>query len=128
MPIFGAADTLASLRARFQYAFEPEDPGYRPFATAHEIRGPFTVGGIAVTPFPQNHGNIISLGFRFGPIAYSTDFVDLPAESFEVLRGVKIWIVDSLKRDPHPTHANLGTALALLEKVRPEKEIGRAHV
>lgn len=123
IPVYGSAETLASVRARFQYAFEPEDPSYRPFATAHEIRGPFTVGGIPVAPFPQHHGNVTSFGFRFGPIAYSTDFVDLPAESFDVLRGVKIWIVDCLKRDAHPTHASLGTALALLNKVRPEKGI-----
>lgn len=123
IPIYGSAATLASVRQRFLYAFEPEDPGYRPFAAAHEITGPFTVGGIAVTPFPQYHGSVTSLGFRFGPIAYSTDFVGLPPESFDVLRGVKIWIVDSLKRDPHPTHANLSTALALLDKVRPEKGV-----
>ena len=96
---------------------------YRLFAAASVIEGPFTVGEILVTPFPQMHGNVTSLGFRFGPIAYSTDFVDLPPESIDILRGVKVWVVDSLKRDPHPTHANVATALRLLEKVRPERGI-----
>lgn len=115
--------TYTSLTTRFQYAFQPEDPGYRPFAAASVIGGPFTVGDIPVTPFPQMHGNVTSLGFRFGPIAYSTDFVDIPPESIDILRGVRVWIVDSLKRDPHPTHANVATALRLLEKVRPEHGI-----
>ncbi len=121
--VFADRETLASVRGRFAYAFAPDDPSYRPFAVAHEIAGAFTVGSIPVIPFPQNHGNVTSLGFRFGPIAYSTDFVGLPDESIEVLRGVKVWIVDCLKREYHPTHASLTIALELLEKVRPERGI-----
>jgi phosphoribosyl 1,2-cyclic phosphate phosphodiesterase len=121
--VFGDRETLESVRGRFAYAFAPDDPSYRPFATAHEITGAFEIGSIPVTPFPQNHGNVTSLGFRFGPIAYSTDFVGLPDESFEILRGVKVWIVDCLKREFHPTHASLKIALELLAKVRPERGI-----
>jgi phosphoribosyl 1,2-cyclic phosphate phosphodiesterase len=121
--IFGDRETLESVRSRFAYAFAPDDPSYRPFATAQEIAGPFQVGSIPVTPFPQHHGNVTSLGFRFGPIAYSTDFVGLPDESFEILRGVKVWIVDCLKREFHPTHASLKIARELLDKVRPERGI-----
>ncbi|MBM3507397.1 MAG: MBL fold metallo-hydrolase [Alphaproteobacteria bacterium] len=121
--VFGDRETLASVTSRFAYAFAPADPSYRPFATAHEINGPFTVGGIPVTPYPQYHGNVTSLGFRFGPIAYSTDLVGLPEESYETLRGVKIWIVDCLKRESHPTHAGLLISLRMLEKVRPERGV-----
>ncbi len=123
IPIWADASTYHSLTTRFAYAFEPDDPGYRPFAKADVIKGPFVIGDVPVTPFSQHHGNITSLGFRFGPIAYSTDFVDLPPESIETLRGVKVWIVDSLKREPHPTHANVATALRLLHEVRPERGV-----
>lgn len=121
--VYGSADTLESVRERFAYAFQPADPSYNPFVRGEVIAGPFTAGTIEVIPFSQHHGNVMSLGFRFGPIAYSTDFVGLPPESFEVLRGVKVWIVDCLKREPHATHASLGVALKLLEKVRPERGV-----
>jgi phosphoribosyl 1,2-cyclic phosphate phosphodiesterase len=121
--VFGDRATLDSVLARFAYAFAPDDPSYRPFATAHEITGAFSVGAIPVLPFAQHHGNVTSLGFRFGAIAYSTDLVGLPDESLEALRGVKVWILDCLKRESHATHAGLATSLALLEKVRPERGV-----
>ena len=33
---------------------------------AHEITGPFSVGGMEILPFEQDHGWMKSLGFRFG--------------------------------------------------------------
>lgn len=115
--------TLGSLKSRFAYAFAPEDESYRPFVAGQEIDGPFRVGEIDVVPFPQSHGNITSLGFRFGPIAYSTDLVSLPDESYRALSGVTVWIVDALRREPHPTHANVATALAMIERAKPERAI-----
>jgi len=120
--IFANAETLAVLRQRFGYVFESV-AGYPTIANAHEITGPFRVGGIDVSPFTQIHGPITSLGFRFGPVAYSTDLNALPEEAFDTLQGVKVWIVDALRYDPHPTHAHLDLTLEWIERVRPEKAI-----
>jgi len=64
-----------------------------------------------------------SLGFRFGDVAYSSDVVGLPEESFAVLAGVKTWIVDALQYKPHKTHAHLDLALEWLARVGAEKGI-----
>jgi len=121
--------TLEHLMRRFGYVFEGEG-GYPaiceairlpPFGTAWSIEGPS--GAIPVQTFDQDHGGIRSVGYRLGPLAYSSDVVDLPAESFEALRGLKVWIVDALRLTPHPTHAHLEQTLAWIERVRPERAI-----
>ncbi len=115
--------TLATLKTRFPYAFETLSRYYRPFVEPHLIDGPFTVGGIDVTPFAQGHGDVGSLGFRFGPVAYSTDLLELPEASFKVLEGVEIWIVDALRPEPHPTHTHLAQTLEWIERLKPARAV-----
>ena len=120
--IYANAETLAVLRRRFGYVFRSV-AGYPVIAEAHEIAGPFRVGAIDVVPFVQLHGPLTSLGFRFGPVAYSTDLNGLDDDAFAALEGVKVWIVDALRYDPHPTHAHLDQTLGWIERVRPERAI-----
>ena len=125
--VWAAPEVLARLTRRFEYLFvghaEP-DPMYRPIMVPHAIEGPFSVGGIGVVPFAQEHGTCRTLGFRFGRFAYSTDVVDFPEESFAALEGVELWIVDALRDGaPHPTHANLGVALEWIDRVKPRRAV-----
>ncbi len=118
--------THALLTARFDYAFvSSQDPDsiYPPLMNDRVIDGPFTVGDIAVRPFVQQHGPDISLGFRCGDIAYSTDASALDDDAFAVLEGVKLWVVDCLRDVPHPTHAHTDQALAWIARVKPERAI-----
>ena len=122
--VFASPETLKSLASRFDYAFAPEpNSGYKPFVVINEIDGDFDLGAIPIRAFVQDHGQITSLGFRFGDIAYSTDLVSLPEESYEVLKGVDTWIVDSLKYELHRTHANVDRALEMIERVKPRRAV-----
>lgn len=114
--------TLGTLKERFDYIFESSD-GYPAVCAAHAIDGPVRIGHIEAVPFPQEHGPITSLGFRFGDIAYSTDLVGLPEQSWRALEGVKVWIVDALRPEPHPTHAHLDLTLSWIERLKPERAI-----
>ena len=110
---------LATARLRFGYAFKPVISGrpvYRPALTPQEITGSFTVVGMPVVPFTQSHGFSETLGFRIGALAYSTDVVELDDDAFAALAGIELWIVDCLRREPHPTHANLFKVLAWIEQ------------
>ena len=50
------------------------------------------------------HGpNYQVLGFRIGNIAYCTDTSSIPEESFAVLEGCEVLILDTLRVEPHPT-------------------------
>jgi phosphoribosyl 1,2-cyclic phosphate phosphodiesterase len=76
-----------------------------------------------VVPFLQDHGFIKTLGFRIGKLAYSTDVTELGDEAFATLAGIELWIVDCLRREPHPTHSHLAKTLAWIERVAPRRAV-----
>jgi phosphoribosyl 1,2-cyclic phosphate phosphodiesterase len=126
IPFYASGPALAEAERRFGYAFKPVIPGrpvYRPALTPQEIAGPFTVAGMPVVPFTQSHGYSETLGFRIGSAAYSTDVVELDDRAFQALAGIELWIVDCLRREPHPTHANLGKVLAWIERLQPRRAV-----
>lgn len=129
LPVWADGATEAALIARFGYAFvQPEDSPYPPILELHNIgHGPFSVpgpgGAITFTPFSADHGAIEALGFRVGPLAYLPDAVALPEASWEKLSGLKCWVVDALRRKPHPTHAHLDMALDWIARARPESAV-----
>ncbi len=85
------------------------------------IEGPFRAAGIDVIPFPQDHGTIPTLGFRFGRFGYANDVVALPEESFRILAGVEVLIIDAMRYRPHPTHAHLDLALEWIARIAPRE-------
>ncbi len=123
LDVYGDKGTLDGLVSRFAYVFESLDttqyPIYKPMLVPRLIEGAFQVGEVAVTPFEQDHGYGRSLGFRFGPVAYSTDVVELPAEAFEILHKVPVWIVGCLTWNPHQTHAHVDKVLDWVDRIRP---------
>jgi phosphoribosyl 1,2-cyclic phosphate phosphodiesterase len=122
VPVHADPVTLRTVLRRFDYIFQSQ-AGYPAICDAHEITAPFRIGAIPVVPFRQIHGEVISLGFRFGRIAYSTDLVDLPPESWEALEDLDVWIVDALRYTPHPTHAHLDLTLEWIARARPKRAI-----
>lgn len=129
--VYSDQATIDAARARFGYCFDtPEGSGYPPILATRHIPEPFRdfeidgLGGrITVGTFWQQHGRIRSLGFRFGSIAYSSDVNALDEEAFCSLEGVDCWIVDALRYTPHPTHANVATALEWIARVKPRRAI-----
>ena len=122
---------LAGLMAKFGYGFvTPYGKDYPPIANAHEIEEPFRQfeisgagGSVPVQAFRQEHGRTPSLGFRFGPFAYSSDVVGLDDAAFEVLKGVDTWVVDALRYTPHPTHAHVAMTLEWIARVKPRHAV-----
>ena len=114
VPLLGRADTLMSLRERFEYAFARSE-FYRPIVEAREIQNEWRLGEARVRFVDQPHGSGTSLGMRFEEavrsIGYAIDFSDLSDEMAELYQGVDVWIADCLTRQPHPTHAHLDGVL-----------------
>ena len=126
IPLFANAETLGEVERRFGYALQPAVPGrplYRPALEPHPIEGPFVAAGVRVVPFAQSHGYSTTLGFRIGRAAYSTDVTELDEDAFAALSGIELWIVDCLRRQPHPTHSHLAKTLAWIERVRPSRAV-----
>jgi phosphoribosyl 1,2-cyclic phosphate phosphodiesterase len=126
IPLWADARTLAEIRRRFGYALEPPPaPGqfYRPTLEPHEITGPFAVKGVPVVPFAQNHGYSMTLGFRIGDMAYSTDVTELDEAAFAAIAGIELWIVDCMRRTPHATHSHLDKTLGWIERIGPRRAV-----
>jgi phosphoribosyl 1,2-cyclic phosphate phosphodiesterase len=126
IPFYSSAAALKEAEQRFGYAFRPVAPGkpvYRPALEARVIEGRFEAAGIPVAPFWQSHGFSQTLGFRIGPVGYSTDVVELDDDAFAALAGIELWVVDCLRREPHPTHATLGKVLGWVERLRPRRTV-----
>jgi phosphoribosyl 1,2-cyclic phosphate phosphodiesterase len=126
IPIYADQGTLAEIDSRFGYALKPappEGPFYRPTLVPHTIAGRFSAAGIPVVPFAQDHGFSTTLGLRIGGFAYSTDVAELDEAAFAALAGTEIWIVDCLRREPHPTHSHLEKTLAWIARVQPRRAL-----
>lgn len=125
LPIWGDAPTLAKLRESFGYVFGDIPAGkpiFRPWLDPHLIDGtPFSVAGIPVIPFEQDHGWGLTQGLRIGDFAYSTDLMHLPEAAFPILEGVKVWVIGVFGLKPHPTHAHVDLALEWIDRVKPER-------
>jgi phosphoribosyl 1,2-cyclic phosphate phosphodiesterase len=122
--------TARAMHARFGYCFAtPPGSEYPPILTEHRLSPGRAIaidgqgGVISALPVLQNHGDIASLGFRFGNIAYSADIKSLPAESVAALAGLDLWIVDALRKTPHPSHFNLDEALAWIDRLSPKRAV-----
>ena len=80
-------------------------------------------GDITFTPFSVNHGAIDALGFRIADVAYLPDVASIPDASWEHLRDLDCWIVDALRRDPHPTHSHLAQTLEWIDQMQPKQAV-----
>lgn len=118
--------TRSALTARFSYAFassaDPESL-YPPLMIDRPIEGVFKAGALEIIPFAQDHGTEETLGFRIGPMAYSTDVKSLDERAFAVLSGVELWIVDCLRDQPHPTHSHTEQTLEWIARVKPRRAV-----
>jgi phosphoribosyl 1,2-cyclic phosphate phosphodiesterase len=126
IPLYADAKTLAEIRRRFGYVLEPvPEPGryYKPTLSPHEIVGPFEIQGIPIVPFAQDHGFSTTLGLRIGGFAYSTDVTELDETAFAVIEGIELWVVDCLRREPHPTHSHLAKTLSWIARVHPRRAV-----
>lgn len=121
VPLYASAPTFAQIRRQFAYVFDEASVGSSvPLVELHEIDGPFDLFGVKFTPVPAIHGTQPVLGFRFGAIAYLTDFSRVPDSSKALLDGLDHFILDALRYVPHPAHSTVEQSLALVRELQPK--------
>lgn len=119
IPCYGSAETLEDIRRTFRYIFDPETPpgGGVPQLELHPVDGAWTLFGVPVVPVSIWHGPRRILGFRVGRFAYLTDCSGIPDESWPLLDGVEVLVLDALRDRPHPTHLTVDDAVAIARRV-----------
>lgn len=118
------------LTTRFAYCFyAPPGSDYPPILNLNSIEAgkPIEIKGaggiITALPFEVHHGTIDALGFRFGGMAYTPDIDGVPAHSLAALENLDLWIVDGLRRAPHPSHWSLPQTLEWIARLKPKRAV-----
>ncbi len=129
IPAYGNRQSMDELTTRFSYCFAEvatESGWVRPYMHPNVIEAgkEFEIGEFKITPFIQLHTkNMDSLGFRINDFVYSTDVKSFPAESEKYLHGVKLWVVDCLKKDPSKTHSDVTQTMDWIKRYKPQHAV-----
>lgn len=124
VPGYARSATRHRLEEMFGYVFQGRH-GYPSTVAMHDLPDVLEIGGITVLVVDQPHGAITSAGLRFEAggtsIGYATDISGMTAEMRTLYRNLDVWIVDALRRRPHPTHPDLGQALGWIAQLAPRR-------
>jgi len=122
MPVYCEELVERRIRESFGYIFQPAPEG-APFGSVPQLEfrrialEPFQVLGATVTPIRLWHAGLGVLGFRVGNIAYCTDTNRIPEESFALLEGLDVLILDALRPTPHISHFSLDQAIEAARRI-----------
>ena len=121
--IYATADTIACVEKDYDYAFFKERYRGTPEITLHTIdpEPSFSISGVEIVPIKGVHAHFEVVGYRFGNLAYLTDFKDIDQINVAKLQGVETLVVNALRFAPHDSHFSVAEALELVEKVGPNR-------
>jgi phosphoribosyl 1,2-cyclic phosphate phosphodiesterase len=124
LPLYADQTTATILERVFEYTFSPESKyPTRARVVLHRLEGHDSarVHGAAFQRVPLMHGDLPVAGFRFGSAAYLTDMSSIPDTSLPLLENLDVMILDALRPQHHPSHANIEEALHWVERVQPRQ-------
>lgn len=131
IPIHADQVTMERIRQGFGYCLEtPPGGNYPPIVrpvVIETLDAPIVIDGaggrIEFRPHRQIHGDIHSLGFRIGDVAYCSDVSDFPQDSVTRLSGLDMLIIDALQYKYHVSHLSLQQALDWIGRLSPKRAI-----
>ena len=122
LPIYADAYSCKHLRERLPYCFvETKYPGV-PLVQLCEMKEGDRImfGDIPVTALQVIHGKLPILGFRIGDLGYITDMTGITARSINLLKGIKLLVVNGLRHEPHATHQTIEDAIGFSKSLAPD--------
>lgn len=128
VPLYCEERVEQRIRHSFDYAFDNREPTHAGATPKLEFRRidhqPFDVLGQRVIPIRLMHGPRFEvLGFRFGNVAYCTDTNEIPEESYSLLEGLDVLILDALRTRPHATHFGIDQAVEVARRLKPRQTL-----
>ncbi|MFM6854661.1 MAG: MBL fold metallo-hydrolase [Sphingopyxis sp.] len=123
---YARPDTWRRLTNRFSYAWQGNG-GYPPILAGGPLVGALQIGDIRVDFVDMPHGGITSTGYRFTSggvsIGYATDFQQFTAQMAAKFANLDLFVIDALRRKPHPTHSHLALSLDSIARTAPKYAI-----
>lgn len=122
MKVFATARDQQDIRKEFSYAFSDNPyPGVPEFDLQLLKDEPFRIGDLSVVPFLVMHHKLPVFAFRFGNLAYITDVSYIPPAAFDCLRGIKVLIIDALRKEKHISHFSLSEAIEVAKVIGADR-------
>jgi phosphoribosyl 1,2-cyclic phosphate phosphodiesterase len=126
VPAYARKQTLDVLKGRFGYVFEGRG-GYPPSVAASILLDRLVISDLTIDVVDQPHGRITSTGLRFTSggrsIGYATDFNLFTDGMRTHYQSLDVWIVDALRRAPHPTHPTVDQAIGWAREIAPKRTL-----
>lgn len=131
--IYAEAPVMERFFEIFSYVFEPHknvNDSFIPQLIANRLEpeGVLDLHGARWTPLRLLHGRLPILGFRVDwegqSLAYCTDVSRIVPETYPLLEGLDVLVLDALRYRHHPTHMTVDQALEQIDRIRP----GRAYL
>ncbi|MGZ2368614.1 MBL fold metallo-hydrolase [Ancylomarina sp. YFZ004] len=119
--IYAEERVQASLKQEFAYVFaEFRYPGIPQLNLWTVENKPFNINGTQIIPIRAKHFRLPVYGYRIDDLAYITDANYISEEEKEKMQGLKVLVLNALRREKHLSHFTLSEALALIEELQPE--------
>ena len=122
--IYGNEATINRVKMEYDYAFAENKYRGVPVIELHTIDTdtPFVAAGVEIVPILGHHSDRFrSVGYRFGEVAYITDFSRIePAEEAK-LDGVKLLVINALRWERHDSHFSVDEAIEIINRIKPER-------
>ncbi|MGB0869399.1 MAG: MBL fold metallo-hydrolase [Flavobacteriales bacterium] len=123
IPLYVSKRVEVALKREFHYVFELNKyPGIPEVKLVHISKEEtFDIGGKKWIPIEVMHHKLPVLNFRIEDFAYITDANYISDIEFEKLKGVKVLVINALRREKHISHFTLEEALEIIKKLNVEK-------
>lgn len=122
MDIYAAPHVLNMVRNDFPYAFEEEKypgvPEMKLHAISPEI---FSIGQVSIQPVKAVHYAMEVYGYRIRDFVYITDASFIEDSELAKITKAKILVINGLRKRKHYSHFNLEEALAIIQRVKPDR-------
>lgn len=126
IPGYASERTANQLRKRFDYVFEGQF-GYPTIVRLETLDKLRMAAGFGVESCQMAHGPTESTAFRFEAdgkaFAYIVDFSEISEAMIRLAKDVDLLVCDCLRRDKHPSHANLSMALDFAKRSKAKATV-----
>ncbi|MCL4498627.1 MAG: MBL fold metallo-hydrolase [Deltaproteobacteria bacterium] len=122
IPVYASETAVNFIKDKFDYIFKEKTESSKPYLIPNIIKESLEIKpGLFITPIPVYHGKNLINGYRINDFAYITDVSSIPKSSLDLLKGIKVLMIDALRFDSHKTHLSIAEAIIIAEKINPSR-------
>ncbi len=122
MPVYASSRVQDALKREFAYIFtEDKYPGVPEIDLYTVEDSPIKIKDIELLPIDVIHYRLPIKGYRINDFTYITDANYISEQEKNKIKGSKIIVINSLRKQEHVSHFTFQQAIDLMLELQPEK-------